>query len=349
MKWLIWTTACLIGIGGLLQAPVRSSATDDASRTSLIQSSKYTEEQAPRVLVNEINEASIPSDPANRAEADPEQNSAGMQENNPAVSSEAAFTNTVNKWQMELSKEQGFESWKDAAWKQYPLGPGTHGWVVILNSGQQEVGYMVISAAENGSLQLTEYGSGDQPLFSLNTLYRTLIQQELIPPTISFMQFSESGMITKERLYMDGFTSVWKVQLPDQTYYVDAKTGELLPIHEDPASSSLAAELRTGTSLNGSIQERRVPSFDPYENMSWIVGEPLAITELKDLQNQLDQQSKLTYVAELYDHQVTIPLAVLGYRQWDSEEPYLIVDQEGPRFILLHNAVRQGHISLSSI
>ena len=59
------------------------------------------------------------------------------------------------------------------------------------------------------------------------------------------------------------------------------------------------------------------PAFDPYERLPWIQGTPLPVTILaRELQIALEQQGNLTYVTELYDDQVTMPLAVLGYQQW---------------------------------
>lgn len=180
--------------------------------------------------------------------------------------------------------------------------------------------------------------------FSLTTLYRSLVQQELIPSTITYSDFIANETIAKDRLYMDGLTAVWKIKLNNQMYYVDAKSGEVLPINEDPThkyqtedSTLMTTELKEASTVMH-------PAFDPYERMPWIVGSPLPVTGLTDLQSALATDKNLTFVTELYDGQVTLPLAVLGYQSWQEGSSYLVLDHEGARYIQLPAALAMGHI-----
>jgi hypothetical protein len=249
---------------------------------------------------------------------------------------------TVEKWKLALSKERGFESWQKATWNSYPLGPGTHGWIILLYNDGKEVGYMVIHASEDGKLKLTEYGSGDKPLYSLSTLYRSLVQHELIPDTMAFAVFINDKSIIKERWYADAFHALWKVTISDQVLYLDAKTGEILPIKQLPKPAP--APITKATSLTGKIDQLLLPSFDPYDHLPWVKGKPIAIKQLQELKTTLQKQPKLTYVTVQYEEQVTIPLAVLGYRQWGTDEPYLVLDQEGARYVPLALALEQGNL-----
>lgn len=63
---------------------------------------------------------------------------------------------TLNK----LAAEAPFTAWKDAGIEYYPLGPGTHSWLVNVMKGEQRIGYMIISATDQGGYMLSEYGAG---------------------------------------------------------------------------------------------------------------------------------------------------------------------------------------------
>ncbi|MEW9700348.1 hypothetical protein [Paenibacillus sp. SI8] len=312
-RWTTWA-ACLIGLSAFLLTPIHTSAVDYGDRTNLMQLQSTSEAAA-------IPDATISLQPR----------------------SESTLTATVNAWKTTLSRERGFELWQQAQWNSYPLGPGTHGWVVILQANGQEVGYMIVHATDNGSLRLTEYGTGDNPLFSLTTLYRSLVQQELIPAATSLTDFVSNEQIMKERLYMDSFTAIWKIQMHQQTHYLDAKSGELLPLDHDPVPQQAAAN-SAGTVLTGKLDDLLLPVFDPYDRLPWVQGKPLQIVDLPELKAALKKKDKLTYVIDLYNHKVTMPLAVLGYKQWNGGQPYLAVDHVGTRYVLLREALRQGRI-----
>lgn len=310
-SWTTWTATCFIlcSIGFM---PLHTSAVDNLEGTSLTQAQ-----------VKETSKAATTS--------------------TPDLTSTSSFGSTISKWQSTLAKEAGFEGWQQARWNSYPLGPGTHGWVIILTDQGQEVGYMIVHAADAGGFRLTEYGTGKSPLFSLATLYRSLIQQELIPSTTLYDDFVQNETIIKDRLYMDTLTSVWKIVLDDETYYLDAKSGEVLPLTEDPMPR-MRDGLDNATDLSEGAQTVMHPVFDPYERLPWIEGTPLPVTSLPELQIALEQQGNLTYVTELYDEQVTMPLAVLGYQQWVHGDNYLVLENEGPRYVLLDAALGLGEI-----
>lgn len=311
--WTAWTAACLISVGSLLFIPHQTSAGDRMEQTSLMQTARET-------IAGNVGTKPIPD-----------------------LRSEATLAATINTWRAALAREEGFESWQTAAWNSYPLGPGTHGWVVILTDHGQDVGYMIVHATENGSFRLTEYGTGNNPLFSLTTLYRSLVQQELIPSTTSYSDFVQNETIIQGRLYMDALTAVWKITLDELTYYLDAKSAELLPLQEDP-TPKLKDDLPKATELSSKAQTVLFPAFDPYDRLQWVQGQPLSVNKLSELQNALNLQDQLTYVTELYNGQVTMPLAILGYQQWSSGDTYLILDHVGPRYVRLQAALELGHI-----
>ncbi len=74
------------------------------------------------------------------------------------------FEEAVKGWVSELSQQQEYAAWHHAQWRREPLGPGMHGWIVILSDQERAIGYMVVSMDDSGKLQLSEYGLGEYPL-----------------------------------------------------------------------------------------------------------------------------------------------------------------------------------------
>lgn len=249
------------------------------------------------------------------------------------------FMDAVNGWVKRISSEQGFEAWKQASWTSSPLGPGTHGWIVLLKAGTAEVGYMVIYAADPNDptkYRLAEYGRGSKPLFSLNTLYQSLVQLELIHSSYK-----------AERWYSGPLYAVWKVTSGREQFIIDAKSGEVLPLTSDkqleevPSDKEPVSSVLTKHSIMSSLQ---LESFDPYDRLPWVKGTPVSLDTFGTLANALKQQSRLTYVAELYNGSITLPLAVTGYHQWTNEEAFLLLEQDGPRAIPYSAASKLGKL-----
>ncbi len=71
------------------------------------------------------------------------------------------FAQAVEGWVAELAQQQAYASWRHAAWRREPLGPGQHGWIVLFSERNRTIGYMVVSEDDSGRLQLSEYGQGE--------------------------------------------------------------------------------------------------------------------------------------------------------------------------------------------
>lgn len=321
---MISAAATLAGIGLYLMLPIRTSAVQNAEWTSPVPSITQPRNE-PRPL-KQLTSGIEPTKPAKLKE-----------------SQASPLDATIEKWKQTLSKEKDFETWQKATWTSSPLGPGTHGWVILITKDSKELGYMIVYAAENGGFRLAEYGNGSNPLFSLNTLYRTLVQLELIPASTTLLHFTKNPAVHIERWYSDAMQAVWQITVKQQNYMIDAKTGEVLPIAKLPSAYKEGQSSQSPSELNGVIEQLQVPSFDPYERLPWVTGKPLTIRTLSDLKAALKEHKQLTYVAVLYDDQVTIPFAVLGYSKWDKEEPYVLLDQAGTRYISMSSLLQAGH------
>jgi hypothetical protein len=274
----------------------------------------------------------------------------------PADISEATtLKKAIKQWISTLTQEEGFEAWKDARWESTPLGPGTHSWLVVVRKDQLEVGYLIVGAIENSEhYKLIEYGPGPQPLFSLNTLYQSLMQQELIDTSLSLTAFSQDATWTKERYYLNAMESFWRITHHTAVYYLDAKTGELLLSLSDqleqkirPMPSANATKINpieelTDLSSAEISSSNAMTSFDPFDYPSWIINKPLPINKLSDLILAYSPVKNTTFMSRLYQHKVTYAFAAVGYQQWHDGHAFIILDDKGPRYIPLTELLKVG-------
>ena len=86
----------------------------------------------------------------------------------PVVPLTEKFDQAVNRWIDELSKQEVYREWKQAKWRREPLGPGLHGWIVLLTSaaGDRNIGYLIVNVNPEGDFILTEYGNGEYMTFT---------------------------------------------------------------------------------------------------------------------------------------------------------------------------------------
>ncbi|WNQ09690.1 hypothetical protein MJA45_18930 [Paenibacillus aurantius] len=257
----------------------------------------------------------------------------------------ADFDKQVAEWIRSLSAEPGFEAWLGAKWERVPLGPGTHSWLVTVLGSDGEAGYLVVHAAADGSLVLGEYGTGDKPLFSMRTLYQSMMQHALLPSSLTYEEFAGSTRYRKERMYLLGPESFWKVTSGSEIYYFDAKSGDrLLDLTKLNPGARQAPE-------GGLVQSSRpaqvtgrlsLEAFDPFLLVRWVSGQPLAVTDPASLKKTLTASSSMTYNAKLFNNQALYPFAVTGYQEWSDATLYVALDQEGTRYLPLSVLVTLG-------
>jgi hypothetical protein len=255
------------------------------------------------------------------------------------------FEESVNGWIEQISGQARFEAWQGAKWKSYPLGPGTHSWVVLLYQEDQEVGYMVVSASPGGKYILSEYGTGENPLFSLQTLYHSLIRQELIPNHLNFNEFIEAQKnYAIERVYAGPMLAFWGLTINNEFLVLSAASGDQYPISATdlPKTASLneAGVSAQDASVTGSLH---LAAFDPYERLNWVQNEPLTVSRADDLVKLLSENTQITYTAEIIDETILIPLPIVGYHQWNDGNVYVIADEQyGLRFVPFQSLAETG-------
>lgn len=257
----------------------------------------------------------------------------------------------VQNWIDELAKTEEFAHWAGAAWDLYPLGPGTHGWVVIVRQ-DQEIGYLVVYATEDGSYRLEEYGTGDKPLFGWNTLYQSLVQLGLIDaslsPTEADQALRNAGYLL-ERVFVPPLQSVWEITAPSgETWYLDAKTGQQLPDLSAWVESLDPGEIGTWPNPadryrpSAFIRETWEPE-DPFLRAAWLREPPLEAMEYaKWVELARKKQSRLVYSARLFGDVALYPLAVSGYMAGPGLGAFVRLEHDGARYIAYDSAVTIG-------
>lgn len=247
----------------------------------------------------------------------------------------------------QLAKEQAYADWLEADYRLYPLGPGSHGWVAILAKDGEEIGYVTMGATPEGDYILTEYGSGAYPLFSLHTLYRTLVQWGLIPEAWTVDQLVSDPSIILERYYDAPLFAAWKVHTKDGVYWFDAKTGEGYPDAEDVAFSNKSLQPADGITLGGEVSTVEIRIFDPFNHLFWIQPDPTgAAVKFSDLKSHLASDRHVVYSTLIMNDMVTMPLAVTGTLERSDQEPVVIVDHYGPRHMSYQALKKAGEFYL---
>lgn len=104
--------------------------------------------------------------------------------------------------------------WGRAELRFFPLGPGTHGWLVHAYVDDAALGYMIIVASEQGDLVLSEYGEGKEPLYSFTLLKKALLRQQLDPQVVT------AGGGSIELRYMPPMLAYWSVKQKTEILYI---------------------------------------------------------------------------------------------------------------------------------
>ncbi|AIQ12455.1 hypothetical protein [Paenibacillus durus] len=243
-----------------------------------------------------------------------------------------------------LADEAPFKEWKTAKLSIHPLGPGTHGWLVNLISGDKRIGYMIITASDNGGYTLSEYGADTEGLpYSVTELRLFLAQQGLIHSI--FDNFESVPLYAPLLPY-------WKVTVNGQTLYVNAVVPEILPwdvSKADAVARSSQTERRYGLTASGSLSEITAgPMFqtghtgNPYDNLLWLTSPKLAPLAAGEFVQLLQQQQGLVFRSNAGANDILgAPLMITGYQLWTSSTaaggpvPYAATDIGSRRFLPL--------------
>lgn len=235
-------------------------------------------------------------------------------------------------WIDALAREEAFRRWTAAEIRLDPLGPGTHGWLATLTDPDagEPVGYLVVYAEDGpeGGYRLGEYGLGAFPLFAEPVALRSLRENGLLPPSAEYAM---------TRIYRHPLAAAWKIRVDGNLHWLDAKTGEELPLDEQAWERAAApAQIPSpapGEKVSGILLGE---PFDPYARLPWIMGEaPLPADPPETILERLREGLPVRFVCEPFGDPVLYALPVVGYVAWSGGRIDLAFDQFGFRFVPL--------------
>lgn len=253
--------------------------------------------------------------------------------------SPAKLERQIAEWVNALSKQKPFAAWQSADPQIEALGPGTHSWLVLFTQAGKNIGYMVVNAALDGTFKLGEYGLGPYPLFSYEVLKQSLVGGGVISP-------NEPMSAAIAKIYVHPFAAAWEVRIGEDTYYLDAKTAEQLPLDDQTFERLFPTEYKGLDSIQNADQVKRSklnPAFDVYERLPWLMKEtPFPVKEVSKFQARLDKQQQLRYVTEPLGDTMLYALSVTGYQRWASGRVDVALEMNGRRFIPLSSLRNDG-------
>lgn len=215
----------------------------------------------------------------------------------------------------QLSADAPFKEWKDARTEVYPLGPGTHGWLVNVMNGEQRIGYLIISAAAKGGYMLSEYGAGTEGLpYSMSDLRQYLVQEGLLTSNYS-------GKLELSALYAP-LLPVWRITLEDKTIYINASVLQVLPWSFSQADGILNGQLDSKALVLSGQDHAPLPAVlsggqdDPYADLLWLTAPKLHTISADSLQSLLAGSGSLAFQSAGHNDALGAPFMITGCQSW---------------------------------
>ncbi|WP_440118695.1 hypothetical protein [Paenibacillus sp. QZ-Y1] len=257
--------------------------------------------------------------------------------------------------------------WSDASLDYFPLGPGTHGWLVYANLNGNTIGYMIITATDQEDLKLTEYGQGnpeEQLPYSSRLLIESLERHHL---NLKAILTAGGGIHLR---YAPPLLAYWKVDRPNvEAIYIDATNGDTLPegvlnkLEADSIDESNNDGRNTAAQVPLSKKVQQVemialstdpmqlkPTFNPADHLLWITSKPAAVKGIQDLFPLWKEHKEVVFSADTHNVLYGGPLPVSGYQIWrnnDGSEQIQYVAIGGHtsvrRFVPLVTLLQEGH------
>ncbi len=230
------------------------------------------------------------------------------------VPGKEAVLKQADQWVQQLSQASEFKTWQNATLTVFPLGPGTHSWMVVVENKNEQTGYLIVHATSEGNLQLGEYGFG-----------------AYISQTGASSQASKVSL-----LYNHPFSAV----AIHQSRVYDMFLLEELPFDLEQFNKKFKKKsgfINSYASLDVMPQQLEESyaslPFDPYEKITWLTSEPLTVkhTNHSDwddadlyslaiaLQNAVYQKLEPRFITEQYNNEVMFVWSVIGYHKWDQQ------------------------------
>lgn len=241
----------------------------------------------------------------------------------------APLEEQVDVWIAALSEDEAFAGWKDAAWSKKALGPGTHGWLILVRGKADgtALGYMIVAAKPDGGYELVEYGVGETAPFS-----ESVLDMALRSDGLEGIAFSADAVA--EPLYYSPVHAMWKVSEGGAVRFADAFSGAWLPLSDAEADAlPVAASGGEGFPF-GKRLHYIAEAADPYMSLEWLDAPAAKIGDWDAFLDWFaDREGKAMFAASALGGELTLPIGVAGYHWWAAAEGggmrYAALDHEG--------------------
>ncbi|MDO7905974.1 hypothetical protein Q5741_06015 [Paenibacillus sp. JX-17] len=241
-----------------------------------------------------------------------------------SASSEIAAPQTVRQLAERMIRtlvdQPDFACWKEASAAYYPLGPGLHSWLVLLNCQEAPSGYLIITAVPDGGYVVSQYGTGPEVPYSQAVLRRSLA---------AFPAFNRASdkllSLHITAVYADPLLPYWEVRNAEgERLFLDAMDGSMLPDQKNwpaspptPTVSHMLGSRNFGNKMEA--VSRNYQSFaDPYSDLTWMHSKPIPAsgTSPAVLQRLLDHHPSLVFQVSGANLRYQAPFAVQGYHKY---------------------------------
>jgi hypothetical protein len=146
--------------------------------------------------------------------------------------------------------------------------------------------------------------------------------------------------------YAHPFAAAWEVTIGEVSYWLDAKTAEILPVNNELWKKKFPVTKLTyqGPKEGSRVTTQRINEpFDAYERLPWLTKEAsFQAKDAKKLQSRLNSKQHLRYVIEPFGEAMLYAVPVVGYQRWSNGRLDVAVDMEGTRFIPIGALLGKG-------
>lgn len=228
----------------------------------------------------------------------------------PVEMKQQEITKAAKQWQEQLAEQTNFAQWKEASLSISALGPGTHGWLVLIKQKNEVIGYMIIHALEQGGFSLSEYGSGDPASLQL-----------IIDHTESLTYYGPFHSIIT--LAADG-TDAYIEPFLQEEFPIEATTIEQVENQYTQIGQGASKQPALITGVDS------INYFSPYDLMPWLTTDPLndSFEDDTSIEVMIELGSQLRYTTESWNHCIFSAYSITGYHKWNEFDLYIALQGE---------------------
>jgi hypothetical protein len=234
---------------------------------------------------------------------------------------------SVAFWAEELVRQDGrFDFFAETDPAIEPLDTGANTLMIRFESpGKTKKGYMII-ANRNSSEQLLEYGVGGQTLFEPQALTwgERQIREQADAKTLQIRNITP---------VYQGLESNWTLNGNNNTYYINAESGEWLPFTSPPRKTDFSG-ISPDSQLSEVTDLEEVVNPSPTANLNWVIEEKQGESSVR---SKADQSPKTAhqYVARLWNDEMIAVYPIQAVHDWDNNPTYvgLVTLDAGLRFL----------------